>query len=335
MTPDRPGSEALAEAQRWFARLLAPDCGTAERARFERWRDADPAHAAAFAQVEGVWRRSEPMRQDPAIAAALQDARRPVAGGGPRIGWPALALAAVLLMAVGLLFRHAWLPQEAPAVRYATQLGEQRTITLEDGSDVVLDTASELLVQYGRGERRLTLQRGRADFQVRRDVDRPFVVHAADGTVTALGTRFQVGLEGGLGVVTLLEGQVRVATHEGAGQGHGIGAQRVTLAPGQRIVIRPGGLGERQSVTGADLARARGWTQGNLVVDEWPLRAVLAEMNRYSDTQLRLADPALGEIPISGMFKAGDQQSLALSLEYGWPIRVERAAEGAIVLHRK
>src|SRR3546814_14410079 len=55
-------------------------------------------------------------------------------------------------------------------------LGEQRSVTLKDGSQVILDTASELLVQYGSRERKLTLQRGWADFSVQHDDDaqRPF-----------------------------------------------------------------------------------------------------------------------------------------------------------------
>src|SRR3546814_2273737 len=105
-------------------------------------------------------------RQDPAIAAALREARHPASGRARRVWWPALAVAASLLVAVGLMFRHQLLPDNVPAIRYATVLGEQRSVTLKDGSQVILDTASELLVQYGSRERKLTLQRGRADFSV-------------------------------------------------------------------------------------------------------------------------------------------------------------------------
>lgn len=322
-------AEVLAAAQRWFARLLAPDCNDAERAQFEHWRNADPAHAAAYRQVEDVWQRSERTRHDPAIAAALREAQHPVPDRARRAWWPALAVAASLLLAVGMLFRHQLFPENVAAVRYATVLGEQRTVALEGGSQVVLDTASELLVQYGSRERKLTLQHGRAEFRVQHDAKRPFVVHAATGTVTATGTQFQVRVENGVGTVTLLEGQVRVATQSGEQE------QLATLAPGERIAIEPTGLGQLQHIPEADLASARGWTEGNLVVKGWPLEAVVAEMNRYSDIKLRLGDDSLRQVPISGIFKAGDQQSLAMSLEYGWPIRVERPTDGEIVLRHK
>lgn len=320
--------EVNAAAQRWFARLLAPDCSTAERAEFERWRTADPLHAIAYESVEDVWQRSEKLRHQPDIAAALREARRPTPKRAERSWWPALAVTASVVLAVGFLFRQQLFPEDIPAVRYATVLGEQRTFTLEDGSTVVLDTTSELLVQYGRRQRSLTLQQGRADFHVKSDAQRPFVVHAANGTVTAIGTQFQVRVERGIGTVSLLEGQVLVAATTGGN------TQPATLAPGERIVIEAGGLGPRERIADTELASIRGWTEGNLVVKEWPLQAVVAEMNRYSDTKLRLGQPDLGRIPISGVFKAGDQQSFTMSLEYGWPIRAEHAA-GEIVLHRK
>src|SRR3546814_1465282 len=215
-------AEDLAAAQRWFARLLAPDCSYAERAWLEHWRDTGPAHLAAYRQVEDVWQRSERTRQDPAIAAALREARHPASGRARRVWWPALAVAASLLVAVGLMFRHQLLPDNVPAIRYATVLGEQRSVTLKDGSQVILDPASELLVPYGSRERKLTLQRGRTDFSVQHDADaqRPFVVHAATRTVPATGTPFQVRVERRIATATSLEGHGRAGDQDGAQQHH-------------------------------------------------------------------------------------------------------------------
>lgn len=330
-TSANPGIDAA--AQRWFARLLAPDCSDAERAAFDRWRTADPAHAAAYRQVESVWQRSAGLREDPAIAAALQDALRPAK---PRNRdraewWPSLAAAAsVAVLATAALLWTFW-PAEVPAERYATTLGEQRTVVLEDGSQLVLDTDTEVLARFARRERSLTLQRGQADFSVQPDASRPFVVEVAGASVTATGTRFQVRTGDGGSTVTLLEGQVIVAARSGAER------ESATLAPSERIEIAADGkLARQQTLPEEELAGIRGWTEGNLVVREWSLDALVAEMNRYSDTKLRLGDPALADIPISGVFKAGDQQSFALALEYGWSIHADqRSANGEIVLSRK
>lgn len=333
MTTIHANSEISATAQQWFARLLAPDCSDAERAAFERWRAADPAHAAAYRQVEDVWQRSAGLREDPAIAAALQDALRPAR---PRRRdraewWPSLAAAAsVALVAVAALLWVFW-PAEVPVQRYATALGEQRTVVLEDGSQLVLDTDTEVLARFARRERSLTLQRGQADFSVQSDVQRPFVVHAVGASVTATGTRFQVRVGEGGGSVTLLEGEVIVAARSGAQR------ESATLAPSERIEIGADGtLARKHALPEEELASIRGWTEGDLVVNAWSLDALVAEMNRYSDTKLRLGDPALGQIPISGVFKAGDQQSFTLALEYGWSIHADqRSNAGEIVLSLK
>lgn len=332
MTTISTDKEIQAVAQQWFARLLAPDCSQADREAFERWESAAPANRAAYAQVESVWRRSASLRDDPAVAEALREALRPAARPirSRSWRWPALAAAASVVVAVALLLRMQ-MPEDVPAVRYTTALGEQRTVVLDDGSQVVLDTNSTLLVQFGKKGRTLTVQQGQADFNVQRDPERPFVVHATGGSVTAIGTQFQVRVHDHGSTVTLLEGQVQVA-----GQANGR-PELATLTPNERIEIEPNGrLALRRSMPPPELAAARGWTAGNLVVEDWPLRAVLAEMNRYSSMQLRLDDPALGEIPISGIFKAGDLQSFALALEYGWAMRVNaRPTDNEVVLSRK
>ncbi|MBB6064579.1 FecR family protein [Pseudoxanthomonas broegbernensis] len=322
--------EVRTAAQQWFVRLQSAQGGDAQRDAFERWRDADPAHAAAYRAVESVWQRSAAMVQDPALSDVLHRARRlPPEPSLLRSAFPALATAACLMLAVGIGYRLWWMPEQVPAVAHATALGEQRTVQLDDGSTVVLDTQSELQVRYGRRERGLVLQQGQADFQVQADPRRPFVVRVGDATVTATGTQFQVRLAEDASAVTLLEGEVVVAGRGGEGD-------RVTLQAGERIaILSGGGLGPRERLAETDLASARGWTEGTLVVREWPLARLLAEMNRYTESPLRLADPGLAGLEISGSFKPSDQQSFLLSLEYGWPIEVDRSVPDEIVLRRK
>jgi len=330
MTAPSASAEVCAAAQQWFARLLAPDCSEFERIAFARWRAADPAHDAAYRQVEDVWARSARMREDPAIAMALMEALRPAKWRHPirNRGWLSLAAAAALILVIGMASWRFW-PGEAPAVRYSTALGEQRTVELKDGSRVVLDTNTELSVRFNSRERDLTLGHGRADFTVRHDAHWPFVVHTAEGSVTATGTRFQVRVQDGKSTVTLLQGGVKVATNDDA--------QSAVLTPNESIVVEASGrLGAPHAVSDAELSSLRGWTQGNLVIKGWPLTAVLVEMNRYSSTKLRLGDPSLGTTSISGVFKAGDQKSLALALEYGWAIHADaRPAANEIVLTRR
>jgi len=312
-------------AQDWFARLRAPDCSAAEREAFERWRAADARHADAYADLEDLWVLSaELVRDDPAIAAAAREARG--ADMRPwfrRRAWPLLATAAALVLTALLLVTQRFVP----AVPYTTAAGEQRSVTLEDGSVVLLDTATALDVRFDRRLRRLTLREGRADFHVSKDPSRPFVVSAGAAEVTATGTQFQVRLDGQVGEVTLLEGQVIVASRASAG--------RTPLAPGERIAVdAAGALGAVQRLSEADRASAEGWTVGQLVAKEWPLARLLEEVNRYGHTPLRLGDEAVGRLPVSGTFDPKAPESLVLALEFGWPVRAERGSDG-IVLYTK
>lgn len=330
MTVSSATAEVRAAAQQWFARLLAPDCSEFDRAAFARWRAADPAHDAAYRGVEDIWARSARMREDPAITEALEEALRPAKRRNPFWSgkWRSLAAAAVVILVVAMASWRFW-PAEVSTVRYATALGQQRTVTLKDGSRVVLDTNTTLLVRFDRPERDLTLEHGRADFTVQHNAEWPFVVRTAEGSVTATGTRFQVSLLGGKSTVTLLRGGVKVATKDTV--------QSAVLTPDESITIEASGrLGVPHAVSKVELSSLHGWTQGNLVVKGRPLTDVLAEMNRYSRTKLLLGDPNLGSISISGVFKAGDQESFAKALEYGWAIHAERRpADHEIVLTRQ
>lgn len=312
------------QAGDWFARLRAHDCTDAERAAFERWR-ADPDHARVYASLEDVWRLTADLaRKDGAIAAAAREARR--AGGRPwydRHRWPLVAATAAMIV-VGI-----WLQAPFPASvqHYVTAAGEQRTITLDDGSRVVLDTASTLDVRYGR-KRSLALRSGQADFTVYKDAARPFLVQAGPAEVTATGTRFQIRLSGEAGAagghVTLLEGGATV-TGRRAGGG-------TALAPGQRIAFdTAGNLGEVERLSDGELASAQGWTDGFLVAKDWPLDALVAEANRYGGPVLRLADPRLADLRVSGSFDPHDPDTIALALQSGWPVDVEHR-DGDIVL---
>src|SRR3546814_14166765 len=81
-----------------------------------------------------------------------------------------------------------------PVTELASKSGEIRTVALEDGSRVTLDTDTILHIAYSPTERGLKLERGRARFDVSYDASRPFVVFAGGGSITAHGTVFDVAV---------------------------------------------------------------------------------------------------------------------------------------------
>lgn len=321
----------VGEAERWFVRLLDPDCAATEHATFQRWCADDVAHANAYRQVERLWSMSEEaVRGHPALAMTAQHALH-----APRVRpmyrrWPIPTFAAaVVVLGLALLFVPGWFVRHASstATVYSTAVGQQRKIALADGSSILLDTDSKVRVRYSDADRSVDLRRGRAQFSVHGNQRWPFVVHTQGGTVTAVGTKFQVTLDKNRVDVVLLEGRLAIATqaHERV--------RHATLASRQQLHFdSTGAIGPALP---ADMALARGWTDGKLFVHDWRLPKLLAEMNRYSTTQVVAADPALQHLRISGVFHVGDQETMVLALEQGWPVHATRTDSGHVVLSHK
>lgn len=319
--------DPVGEAEQWFARLLDPACTSAERQACRDWQQASEVHARAWREVECLWAVSgEAIQGDAGLMAMALDAARVPARRNPR-RWrvPALAAAAVLVLAI--LWVPLWWYVSPAGTEYVTGVGQQQTITLSDGSKILLDTDSHLHVSYDDAERRIDMQQGRAQFSVHGDKHWPFVVHAGDGTVTALGTRFQVGLDEHKVKVALLEGHLAIATDADGRIRHASLSARQGLSFDDHGVISP--------VQPVDMAAAEGWTTGTLFAHDWSLPDLLREMNRYSTTQLVIVDPALRKLHVSGVFEAGDQESLIKALQLGWSIRARRLSVTRVELSRK
>ena len=322
MTQDRSD-----RAEHWHQRVNAADCTADERAEFERWQAEKPEHAAAYERVDYLYRRAADLRSDPHWRALGQSARQTAARAARlRRGIRLTVAAAALVIVVAAIGWQLGNPVQ-PEQHYATAIGERRTITLNDGSTVVLDTDSELTVIYSRKQRDLVLLRGRAQFSVASQPQRPFVVESGGGAVRAVGTQFQVRKRDADVLVTLLEGVVTVSTVAASPDA----AERIaTLAAGEQLSFDDRQLGVKQAV---DLAVAQGWTRGELVFDRRPLQELIDEMNRYTTVKLRLEDPSLKDLPVSGAFYDNDQDSLVRALEIGWPLRAERISSTEILLH--
>lgn len=313
-------------AEAWMARLLAADCTAAERAAFEDWLAESPDHVEAFVEVERAHSLTMTLRSDPMLRAAGRVMRASPARVRPsRLWWPAAAAAALVAVVVALQWRQPDVP--AAIDHYATAMGEQREVTLADGTVMRMDTASTLTTRFDGRERVVVLRGGRAQFVVGEDSRRPFLVKAGASTVRDIGTTFQVSRSGDVVNVGLLEGRVDVST-DAAGT-----TQRSTLSPGEQVtVLADGRIGDKAPL---DVTEARSWPRGDLVFRQRRLDELVAEMNRYSSRQIRIADPSLGALRVSGVFHAGDQDALVAVLERGWSLRAERTGEHEIVLHAR
>jgi len=313
-------------ADQWMGRLQGEEHSHPDREAFERWC-AHPDHAAAYdeaVRLYGAFGQLQGRADLNRLSERILRETEPRTARWYKHRVPA-ALAASLvicLLAGGAFFAGRYY---LPAERYTTAFGERSTVRLEDGSQVVLNSATRLTVRIGNDRRHFTLEQGEALFTVAQDPTRPFTVSAADGTVTALGTRFQVRSEQSAVVVTLLEGRIAVDRSGERGP--------LQLKPGEQLRFSSAAPGmERRTV---DLETASSWTTGRLKFKSAPLSDVLAEVNRYSRTQIQLADQTLAGTPVNATFDMGDSASVASALEVFIPVEAVQRRRHEIVLVRR
>jgi transmembrane sensor len=324
--PARGSTDVSLSAEEWLARLFSPDSGTHDSEVFERWRGADPEHAAAYAEAERIHRNAALLSTDPLLRAATRAARRDTVhqpAPPQRQMWLlAAGIAASLLLTIALVWHSGGAATSEQ--HYANAIGLPQTLRLADGTVLRLDAESALTVRLGPGQRVATLEHGRVEFTVAHDPQRPFLVRAANNTIRDIGTIFQVSRDEDGVTVGLLKGKVAVTGGSSSLQ------WTSELKPAQQIHIDESGAAG--TVTPLDLTVAQGWTHGELAFRERRLDDLLDEMNRYSKTQLRLGDPSLAGLQVSGSFHAGDQDALAKALARGWQLRVARTAANELTL---
>lgn len=280
----------------------------APHASLDAWLEADDKHVHAYAEMTELWRDLGEIAPDFPVPPATSDRR---------VGFRSLvgAVCAILVLVIGW---SAWPDQ---ASRYRTDIGEQRKIALHDGSVVTLNTNSEISVRFAKRERRITLARGEAFFDVARDRDRPFIVEAALTQVEVIGTRFSVRREGQAVDVALVSGKVQV------GSGPRGSSPRVMMKPGDRWRGNgDGGVLDRPS-----LEPIIAWRQGEVILDRMSLADAIGEMNRYSKIPIRLDAPGKANRRISGVFRIGDSESFAQSAAALHRMRLYRRGDSMIL----
>ena len=287
---DARDRRARDEAASWYARLNSERVSNEELSTFFDWR-SDTLNDAAYSRIERLTTGTRALADDPRLQRFAEQAVRRKRES--QIGVTALA-AALFIVSLGVGARLLFWPLGEQT--YRTQVGEHRSIALSDGSRIELNTDTQVRVRLAKQDRRLSLDRGQALFAVAHDAARPFIVTADGTSVRALGTRFEV-YQSPTGVqVTLAEGKVEVRQERTS-------APTVVLAPGERVDVTPAGTATRQLV---DVAAATGWTTGRLTFNDTRLADAVAEVNRYSRQQVVLGAGAPADLPVNGVFDAGD-----------------------------
>jgi transmembrane sensor len=301
-----PSPEIRAEAAAWLARLHAEDRDSADEAAFRAWLAASPAHAAAFEAVDRVW----------SDVGGLNDFR--IARQTER---PALRTASrrALLAGVGLLAvagGSALFWRSASAKVYETEVGEQKHVALDDGSQLFLDAQTRISVSFSETARTVDMQYGRANFRVVPDPGRPFIVEAAEHRIVATRCNFDVRCEDGKVQVVLIHGEADVK------QASAPDSQGQRLKAGERLVA----ANDIEKRDKPDLTHVLAWQTGYEIFDKEDLAQAVGEMNRYSTAKLAV-DPSVAGLKVSGVYRVGDNGAFARALAKLLPLSVQQTGD--------
>lgn len=196
---------------RLLSRFILNKAEKEENEALNQWKDESEENLEALRQIVTLnktaddlagYRKTEPQEAWKKLEKKIGNSEKP---GNIRYIRYAAAAAALILISF-MAYRYLIPGGETTAVEQGVTVASgMQKITLRDGSVVTLDHGSRLTEN---GTRRLSLE-GRAYFDVVPDSDRPFFVKLAHGSVTVLGTEFNITTSESRTEVYVTEGRVK------------------------------------------------------------------------------------------------------------------------------
>ncbi|VVN08438.1 FecR family protein [Pseudomonas fluorescens] len=283
----------------WVVLLNSGKATTEDQRAYQQWRALSAEHQAVADEAQALWvmlGHTPTARQFQPPQAVVRRARA---------RWPALA-ASVVLAVAGLAGWQQWPTLNSD---YHTGVGQQQTVTLADGSKVILNSSSAVSVAFSADERTVILRAGEALFEPVND-SRPFVVRSGDERLQASNAVFSVRREGDALTLVVGSGQVQLSGAH----------QPVLVQADQRLEHQSGQpLFAQQNVDAASLTA---WQRGKLIFNGRPLGEVIGELERYQHGRILISDRELAALPVSGVFELNDPQGSLRTLEQRYPLKV-------------
>jgi transmembrane sensor len=302
-TSERPASRE--EAAGWLALLHSDDRTAGDEVAFQGWLAEAPENRRAFDSVTTAWEVAGGLAAEYRIEDVLNPGRARL-----RRVLPLVAAGLVLLLAGAFV----WL-RPSPGELYETGPRETRRIAAADGSVILLDASSRVRVRIGPRSRDVVLERGRAHFDVPRDLTRPLRVEAGDQSAFIVGGQMDVTQSGAETSILLITERAVVRTERPRSIDWG-------LSEGQRLSFGADGSLRRDR---PDLAKITAWESGRAVFRNDTLAAAAVELNRYSRRPLVITDPEVARLRVTGDFKAGATEEFVFAMvdRFGLGMRVE------------
>lgn len=350
--------KTIDEAGEWFLRIKEKDMSLSERAMFLKWLAKDTDNALEYHRMELLWEAMSELSLAPSQNYQVKTATQtkanhkyklpanasatPNSDATPNVvnktgSTPvkhAFAIAALFMLVIGLvLFNRVNVSQQpAELLIFESAIGQNKTVSLKDGSTITLGGKSKITVRLSDSIRRITMHEGEALFSVSRDNSRPFVVEASGRLIKAIGTRFNIHMSAYNVTVTVLEGIVEIAagfsesrTGNSAQQhkqtddtGTFTGIARLHAMESLKYYTS----GQVGTISKTDPSTVTAWQKGKLVFANESLENVIADINRYSDRKIIIIDKASRKLRFSGTFFQGNLDEWLSGLEQTLSVRL-------------
>ncbi|MFV0623494.1 FecR family protein [Sphingomonas sp. ac-8] len=303
-------------AARWAVRHpLSPE----DADKMDAWLKQDRRHAGALLRARaGLSRINDGLvsaRRDAGMPGAQRvtiDRRWMLAGAGG-------AIAATIAAVVGVR-----IPGEE---RIATAHGEIRRLPLEDGSEAVVDSDTDLRIAMSEGARRIKLREGQAFFRVAKDRKRPFTVEVEGVEARAIGTAFSVSRTPDEVRVQVTEGVVETWANETS-------TSSKLLYAGQFAIFRKSDAAPVIGSAPDRIEQSLAWRDGEIWLENDTLAYAVQQFNRYNRRQLVLGEESLANERLVGVFKLSRPELFADVLAESLEVAVS-TKDRQITLFRK
>lgn len=307
-------SEPLLAATEWYIRIHSDDVSNDDLIEFELWKESSSDNSQAWERIQQVnksFEGLEPRATRVALHSPDSLSRR-----------RALKKLSVFFVIGGASY-ISYRQQTWPTLLadYETDKGENQTLQLPDQTMLALNTNTAIDVDFRQNSRKINLIKGEILVETGhgKGSDVPLIVKTKFGDVSPLGTRFSVRVYEDFISINVFKDTVRISNFSK-------NKQKI-LTENQSARCGISGISEVSTLApGSDL-----WVKGILVVTHMPLKAFLAEINRYHNGFLR-CDPAISKIAVSGSFPLKDLNAILTNLQNTYPIKVESFTQYWITL---